>query len=194
MRFFTIGHSNHTTEQLVELLRLHRVTAVVDVRSQPYSRFAVQFNRELLKVDLEAQGIAYVFLGDLLGGRPDAKDLYFPDGRVDYERLRRCAPFITGIERLEQGADDYDIAIMCSEGDAASCHRHHAISKTLVDRGHEVQHIMPDGALVDEATLQERERAQKVEQMSMFAGEESAEWNSTPSGSLRSQQRSSSSR
>ena len=45
---FTIGHSNHSLNSLIALLRMHRVTAVADVRSSPYSRFNPQFNRDTL--------------------------------------------------------------------------------------------------------------------------------------------------
>ena len=43
---FTIGHSNHSLEGFLALLSKHRVTAVADVRSAPWSRFNAHFNRE----------------------------------------------------------------------------------------------------------------------------------------------------
>ena len=36
-RVLTIGHSNHSMEHFLELLRLHAVQVVADVRSSPYS-------------------------------------------------------------------------------------------------------------------------------------------------------------
>jgi uncharacterized protein (DUF488 family) len=50
---YTIGHSDHTVPAFVDLLRRHGITLVVDVRSQPYSRWAPQFNREILARDLD---------------------------------------------------------------------------------------------------------------------------------------------
>ena len=41
---FTIGHSNHSLENFLALLSKHRVTAVADVRSAPWSRFNAHFN------------------------------------------------------------------------------------------------------------------------------------------------------
>lgn len=168
MHFFTVGHSNHSTERLIALLRQHGVTALADARSQPYSRYSSQFNREVLKLDLEQVDITYVFLGDEIGGRPPEPEFYLPDDRVDYAALRVSGRFMRGISRLEEGADKYTVAVMCSEEDPAHCHRHHAVSKTLMDRGHDVDHIRGDGTLTDERELQERERADQVEQMSMF--------------------------
>src|SRR5207249_3733307 len=41
----TIGHSTHSAETFLGLLRQHHVEAVADVRSSPFSRFNPQFNR-----------------------------------------------------------------------------------------------------------------------------------------------------
>jgi len=65
---FTIGHSTHTPERFLELLALHSITAVADVRSSPYSRHTPQFNREALSEMLKRSGIAYVFLGAFVYG------------------------------------------------------------------------------------------------------------------------------
>jgi uncharacterized protein (DUF488 family) len=46
---YTIGHSTHSIETFVDLLKSHEVSAVADVRSRPYSRMNPQFNREALK-------------------------------------------------------------------------------------------------------------------------------------------------
>ena len=66
---FTIGHSTHSWEKFLELLRQHRIEAVADVRSSPYSQFNPHFNRESLQLALPQQGISYVFLGEELGAR-----------------------------------------------------------------------------------------------------------------------------
>lgn len=78
LEVLTVGHSNHAQEEFVSLLREYGVTAVADVRSSPYSRFCPHFNREELKEGLREAGIAYVFLGQELGGRSD--------DRADYKK------------------------------------------------------------------------------------------------------------
>ncbi len=60
---YTIGHSNHELAAFLGLLRQHGVTAVGDVRSQPYSRWLPYYSREALEPALAEAGIAYVFLG-----------------------------------------------------------------------------------------------------------------------------------
>jgi uncharacterized protein (DUF488 family) len=66
---YTVGHSTMPIDSLVALLQAHRVTAVADVRSSPFSRFSPQFNRDALSAALRATAIHYVFLGVELGAR-----------------------------------------------------------------------------------------------------------------------------
>lgn len=146
----TVGHSDHTTASFVDLLRRHGITIVVDVRSQPYSRWRPQFNREAVARDLEDAGIAYRFMGDVLGGRPSDPNLYDrgPE-RVNYQRLAQTLVYQTGIDRLLDLARTEGMAVMCSEGDHRRCHRHLLITQSLLARGARVLHIGPDGTTVE---------------------------------------------
>jgi uncharacterized protein (DUF488 family) len=56
---YTIGHSNHSGEAFLALLHQHEITCLVDVRSQPYSRYNPHFNREALALSLKAAQIGY---------------------------------------------------------------------------------------------------------------------------------------
>lgn len=67
---YTIGHSNHTIDAFIELLQQHGVTALVDVRSHPFSRYLPHFCQSPLKRALTNANIQYVFLGQELGARP----------------------------------------------------------------------------------------------------------------------------
>src|ERR1700720_1713717 len=118
----TIGHSALPYERFLELLRHYSVTAVADVRTAPYSRHSPQFNKDTLRNELRHDGIAYVFLGQELGGRPKDKQL-FCKGVADYEKMARVADFAKGLDRVVEGAKNYRIAMMCSEHDPLECHR-----------------------------------------------------------------------
>ncbi len=150
VQLHSIGHSDHTSEEFLDLLRRHEIAVVVDVRSQPYSQWVPQFNRENLARDLEAAGVRYVFMGDSLGGRPAERALYDPgEEHPNYERLAQSASYQAGIEQLLQLAAAEQLAIMCSEGDYHKCHRSKWITPTLLDQGARVFHIRPDGAVVE---------------------------------------------
>ncbi|MGD2145287.1 MAG: DUF488 domain-containing protein [Anaerolineae bacterium] len=148
MLIHTVGHSDHTISAFVDLLRQHGITLVADVRSQPYSRWASQFNREALKHDLREAKIRYLFLGDELGGRPSDIELY-DVGLPDYARVEQSEAYQRGIEQLLETARTEEVAVMCSEGDHAECHRHRLVAQTLLKRGIAVVHIKPDGQTVN---------------------------------------------
>jgi len=143
---FTIGHSTHSAEKLLELLRLHEITAVADVRSQPYSRVNAQFNREVLQADLKAMKISYVFLGRELGARTHDRTCYV-DGKVQYDLLARSSSFQEGLARVEKGTQGHRIALLCAEKDPLVCHRAILVCRHLVARGLEAVHILETGRL-----------------------------------------------
>lgn len=151
----TVGHSDHTTAGFIDLLRQHDITLVVDVRSQPYSQWAPQFNRETLEQGLTEAGIAYRFMGDSLGGRPSDPDLYTAGG-PDYGRLEQTDGYQRGIEELLDMARTEHAAVMCGEGDYRQCHRHLLITQTLLKRGIDVLHIKPDGQTVNGERIPEQ--------------------------------------
>ncbi len=145
-RIYTIGHSTHSTDGLIQLLARHNVTAVADVRSQPYSRINPQFNRESLRAELRTSGISYVFLGRELGARAEDRGCYI-DGQVQYDLLARTPLFQEGLTRLTQGIDSHRIALMCAEKDPLMCHRAILVCRHLALRGITAQHILEDGRL-----------------------------------------------
>lgn len=146
---YTVGHSDHSSTEFLDLLKRHDITFVVDVRSQPYSRWAHQFNRETLAHAVKKAGIGYQFMGDTLGGRPDDPTLYDPgEERPNYERMEWTSAYQAGIDRLLELAQTEQVAVMCSEGDHRHCHRHLLIAQTLLARGNRVVHIQPDGTEV----------------------------------------------
>lgn len=142
----TIGHSTHSFETFLAILRRHEVTALADVRSTPYSRFAPQFNREALENGLPAHHVKYVFLGRELGARSEDRSCYL-NGRVQYSRLAATQVFRSGLERVIRGARDHCIALMCTEKDPLDCHRTLLVARALDIAGVEVKHILADGHL-----------------------------------------------
>jgi uncharacterized protein (DUF488 family) len=142
----TIGHSRHSIERFVELLRGHDVTAVADVRSEPYSRFNPGFNREFLERALKQNGVAYVFLGRELGARSKDPSVY-DHGRVQYRMLARTHPFREGLQRIINGSQTHRITLLCAEKEPLSCHRTLLVGRELDALGVSVVHIHDDGTL-----------------------------------------------
>ena len=175
-------------ERFLRLLADARIEVVVDVRSQPHSRFSPQFNQQTLKTALLSTGIRYLYLGDALGGRPSAAIMYDSEGYVLYSAIAASEPFEQGIERLEHGAADYRVAIMCSEENPTECHRHLLVGRVLAERGHDVVHLRGTGTLESYQQVELR----RTPAQSSFLVQEDAPWRSTQSVSPRSQQSNSS--
>jgi len=145
MIIYTIGHSNHSIDTFIALLKRYNITAVADVRSVPYSRFNSQFNRENLIRFLENIMIAYVFLGAELGGRPNNSQCY-KNGQADYVCMAKQINFKHGLNRIINGGKKYNIALMCSEKEPLDCHRSILICHALKTYGITIKHILSDGS------------------------------------------------
>lgn len=143
---FTIGHSTQSSTQFLQRLKRHSITAVADVRSAPYSRHNPQFNREELRSTLKAKEIRYVFLGRELGARSDDECCYVND-KVQYSSLAQTELFRAGISRVIEGAESFQIALMCAEKDPLDCHRTILVARELLNLGRNVKHILADGSL-----------------------------------------------
>jgi uncharacterized protein (DUF488 family) len=166
---WTLGHSDHEAEAFLALLERHGITAVADVRSQPHSRRAPQFGREELRRQLKAAGIAYVFLGRELGGRPEDPSLR-TDGRLDYAKVAASGAFREGLARVRRGAERHRVALLCAEGDPLYCHRALLVARHLHGGGVEVRHIHADGAVEEHAEFERRLLAtHDLERVDLFA-------------------------
>ena len=73
-RALTIGHSNHPFELFLGLLRDQRVEIVADTRSQPYSKYAPQYDREAMKAALDSSGICIFSSAESWAAGPAAKN------------------------------------------------------------------------------------------------------------------------
>lgn len=183
---FTIGHSAHTLDRFLSLVKAQNVDVVVDTRSAPYSRFAPQFDRENLQRELLQSGVKYLFLGAELGGRPGNPDYYDERGHVLYSRITRDKNFVAGIGRLERGMAAYRVALLCGEEDPAHCHRRLLVGRVLAERGHEMLHIRGDGRVETDPDVAAASGKKLVnEQPALFAELDEDEWRSTASVSPR---------
>lgn len=165
---FTIGHSNHDIEDFIGLLKKHGINLVVDIRSQPYSSYFPRFNRKSLEERLDRERIEYRFLGDYLGGRPEEKEYYRPNGKVNYEKLRQSPRFREGIEMVKNLAKEYRLVLLCSEEDPARCHRKFLVGEVLVQEGVRVLHIRGTGELEEETGGRESGKGLRAEQLRLF--------------------------
>jgi uncharacterized protein (DUF488 family) len=148
---FTVGHSTHSLEAFVALLRRHGVELVVDVRAFPRSRRHPWFDAEALATELP---VAYRHLR-ALGGRRRVRP-GSPNAGWDVAGFQAFADhaltpeFASALDELTSLARDTPTAIMCAEGMWWRCHRR-LIADRLVAMGWTVRHIEPGGGLAEHA-------------------------------------------
>jgi uncharacterized protein (DUF488 family) len=153
---FTIGHSNHSIEAFVKLLRQNEVSAVADVRSRPRSFHHPQFSLPEFEEALRAAGMDYIFLGEELGGRPADTKYYRADGVVNYHLRRKAHDFESGLLRIVRELEKRAVALVCAEEDPITCHRFLLIGPALVAEGIEPKHIRKGGELESQRDAEDR--------------------------------------
>jgi uncharacterized protein (DUF488 family) len=151
--FFTIGHSNRSLEEFIELLSSAEVAIIADVRKIPMSRANPQFNKGTLPEALAAFQISYEHLGDLGGLRgkgrafpQDVNGLWKNQSFHNYADFALSNEFQAGLEHLVEEGHERRCAVMCSEAVWWRCHRR-IIADYLMARGEIVFHIMGRGRL-----------------------------------------------
>ncbi len=184
---YSIGHSNHPLETFLQLLKAHAIEVLADVRSQPYSRYAPQFNQEALRRAVTQAGLRYLYLGNELGGRPAQQEFYDATGHVLYAKVAQSEAFQQGLRQLAEACQRYRVAIMCSEENPAQCHRYLLIGRALGERAITLHHIRGDGRIQTSAEVEREAGHQPV-----LPGFEEYRWRSTRSVSPRKPRRSSS--
>ncbi|MGH7948196.1 MAG: DUF488 family protein, partial [Candidatus Binataceae bacterium] len=148
---FTIGHSNHPLERFLELLAMHEIAVLADVRSFPGSRKWPHFGREMLLERLARAEVEYHWTPELGGRRKSERALsrhtaWTVAAFRAYADYTETTEFETGLEGLTSLARSKRTAYMCSEGLWWQCHRR-LISDVLLVRGWDVRHILPDGKI-----------------------------------------------
>ena len=149
---FTVGHSTHTLDAFVALLRGAGVEAVADVRRYPGSRRSPWFAREALAPSLAGERIHYVHL-ESLGGRRSVV-AGSPNGGWENAAFQAYADhmatpeFAAGLADLEALARQRATAVMCAEAPWWRCHRR-LVADALVVRRWTVRHIGPEGRRAD---------------------------------------------
>lgn len=154
---YSIGYGVRTQEGFINTLQMLGVDTVIDIRSIPDSRYAPQFNEDVIYDALSEKGIGYFSGGGRLGGRPSDISLYDQTGRVDWEAFRSSPAYREGIGSIERLAGEgHVVAVVCSEGDPLLCHRFGTVTRDLSADGMDVRHVLSNGEVVSQELMEDR--------------------------------------
>jgi uncharacterized protein (DUF488 family) len=135
MEIYTLGTSNRSLEEFLEILKEYKIEAIVDVRHWPASKLFPHFKKENLEKFLKENGISYFHIEKLGGYREGG-----------YENYMEGKEFKEGLEELIKIAENKRTAIVCAEKFPWKCHRVF-ISQELERKNFKVIHIIEKGRI-----------------------------------------------
>lgn len=154
MEIFTIGHSTLSKKEFIEILKTYDIQTLVDVRSQPGSRYVPHFNKEDLKKWLVDNGIAYIHILGLGGHRKNISDIDYTlvDGWKhsafrNYAAYALTDEFEESLNELIDLSKKFKVCIMCAESVPWRCHRL-IISNALIAKNLNVNHIIGNNKII----------------------------------------------
>lgn len=158
----TIGTSDTPWTDFLSRLDQYSVGCVIDVRSFPRSRRPC-FNQAPLQTGLNRRGIAYLHLGDQLGGN-------VVDQAASYTHRITLPDFLDGIGEIMAVARRCRPVLVCAEGEPLDCHRAVVIARYLAHTGQaDIGHILRDGRLEPNADFEDRLLRRAGLQSDLFA-------------------------
>jgi len=126
----TLGTSNHSIEEFLEILKNYKIEVAIDVRRWPTSKYFPHFKKENLEKFLRGKGVDYLHFEKLGGYRTGG-----------YEVYTKTKDFKEALKELIKIAKSKNIAIICAEKLPWKCHRVF-IARKLEEKEFDVVHII----------------------------------------------------
>src|SRR5262245_60867099 len=142
---FSMGFSNRTWDETLDILASFEIRRLIDVRTLPGSKHTPQFNYENLRDALPRAGIDYVHMKSLGGLRKPSKlsadnAAWRNDSFRGYADYMQTPQFDTALNELIRLITEMRSVYTCTEAVFWRCHRQ-LISDALFVRGYNVGHI-----------------------------------------------------
>jgi uncharacterized protein (DUF488 family) len=169
---YTIGYSGFKIGEFINILKKHQITSLIDVRSNPNSKFYEDYNKISLEKLLKFNGIIYRNYRCEFGARQE--DLkYYKNGYLDFNEYTKSKSFLDGVKKIEAGIKlDYVFALMCAEKDPSTCHRNIMVAREFYKLGYNIKNILSDGYFESQESIEQKLVNQyfpKRNQISLFS-------------------------
>ena len=142
---YTVGHSNRSIQEFIDLLVVADIQTLVDVRRVPRSGRYPQFSEPQLRVAINGAGMAYHWAGRQLGGHregsPDSPHTALHGAYRGYADHMETDVFEKAAAQLVSVAFQGRTAVMCAEREPDHCHRA-LLADYLTLRGLTVLHLI----------------------------------------------------
>jgi uncharacterized protein (DUF488 family) len=146
----TIGHSNYSLAQFMNMVEAFGVDVVVDIRRRPFSSYVPHFNKPFLGSSLISAGKCYVHeeaLGHKRDPRPTTKHTALRSvGAAFVDHLQNSLDAQKALDRIVQWVvKERTIGIVCAEAKVVNCHRRYVADALVAERGISVVHVLGPG-------------------------------------------------
>ncbi len=136
-KIYTLGTSNRSVEEFLEILSHYQIEVVVDVRRWPTSKWFEHFKKENLEKILHENKVEY-FHFEKLGG-------YREGGYKEYLKTKNFKEALKDLIKIFRSKKK-NLAIVCAEKFPWKCHRFF-VAHELEKLGFEVLHIIEKGRI-----------------------------------------------
>lgn len=155
MVIYALGHSNYSFEKFITIIKEYNLNCVVDIRSIPYSKYNVQYNKEDFSKRLKELGYTYIYMADQFGVKRDDKSSYNSEGYADFDKVRLEKSFRRGIERLKDGCKKgYRIVLLGAVQEPIRCPRAILVGRELEKEGFDVRYIVHEGGTISQRDIE----------------------------------------
>ncbi len=160
---YTVGYSSfRDIREFLDVLKREKISLLVDVRSSPFSKNFSSFNKGNIENFLKKEGIAYIYLGNYVGGKIVRQEVLKGLKRV--EDLLKNNKFRQGMRELFIRTHKGRTAIMCSEKYPHDCHRFLSIGYLFKLRAnYEILNIVGEEIYTFEETIKQKKKELKLE-------------------------------
>lgn len=142
---YTIGYSGINIKDFILILKYYRISCLVDTRSVPYSKYFMDFDKNILGSTLKNNNIKYENYDKEFGARQNNINFYSKDGYLDFSKFVKSSIFISGIDKIKKEMDlGYTFILMCSEKDPIDCHRSIMVAREFYKKGYNIINILYD--------------------------------------------------
>src|SRR5262245_58012638 len=135
---YTMGFSNRTWDQTIQILTALDIGRLVDIRTLPGSKHTPQFNLEHMKEALPRSGVEYIHMKNLGGLRKPLKDssvnaAWTNSSFRGYADYMQTPEYELALEELIRLIQEKPTVYCCTEAVFWRCHRQ-LVSDTLAAR------------------------------------------------------------
>lgn len=153
---YTVGYASFNIEEFIKVLKKYNINCVIDVRSNPNSKFYADYNKDALTCILKKNNIYYRNYVNEFGARQE-NSKYYTDGYLDFSKFTKSEAFQSGMSKLiESMKKNYVFVLMCAEKDPATCHRNIMIAREFYKLGYKVNNILETGDIEIQESVQKR--------------------------------------